>query len=145
MDATAVSKHVGYPPRKVRQLADLVRGQKVDSALTTLRFTKRAASAAVRKTIQSAMHNLVVKHGGSVAAEDMIVKTILVDEGRTMYRIRPRAQGRAYRIRKRSSHIKVIVTLLEEKKMTQPKPTTATKAAKQPKQAKPAKPARRSK
>ncbi len=122
MDATAVSKHVGYPPRKVRQLADLVRGQKVDSALTTLRFTKRAASAAVRKTIQSAMHNLVVKHGGSVAAEDMIVKTILVDEGRTMYRIRPRAQGRAYRIRKRSSHIKVIVTLLEVAKVSQPAP-----------------------
>ena len=122
MDATAVSKHVGYPPRKVRQLADLVRGQKVDLALTTLRFTKRAASAAVRKTIQSAMHNLVVKHGGSVAAEDMIVKTILVDEGRTMYRIRPRAQGRAYRIRKRSSHIKVIVTLLEEAKKSQPAP-----------------------
>jgi large subunit ribosomal protein L22 len=122
MDATAVSKHVGYPPRKVRQLADLVRGQKVDSALTTLRFTKRAASAAVRKTIQSAMHNLVVKHGGSVAAEDMIVKTILVDEGRTMYRIRPRAQGRAYRIRKRSSHIKVIVTLLEQAKVSQPAP-----------------------
>jgi len=123
MDATAVSKHVGYPPRKVRQLADLVRGQKVDTALTTLRFTKRAASAAVRKTIQSAMHNLVVKHGGSVSAEDMVVKTILIDEGRTMYRIRPRAQGRAYRIRKRSSHIKVIVTLLEEKKMSQPTTT----------------------
>jgi large subunit ribosomal protein L22 len=116
MDAYAVSKHVGYPPRKVRQLADLVRGQKVDTALTTLRFTKRAASAAVRKTIQSAMHNLVVKHGGSVAAEDMVVKSILIDEGRTMYRIRPRAQGRAYRIRKRSSHIKVVVTLLEETK-----------------------------
>ena len=120
MDAYAVSKHVGYPPRKVRQLADLVRGAKVDTALTTLRFTKRAASAAVRKTIQSAMHNLVVKHGGSVSAEDMVVKSILIDEGRTMYRIRPRAQGRAYRIRKRSSHIKVIVTLLEEKKMSQP-------------------------
>jgi large subunit ribosomal protein L22 len=121
MDAYAVSKHVGYPPRKVRQLADLVRGQKVDAALTTLRFTRRAASAAVRKTIQSAMHNLVVKHGGSVAAEDMVVKSILIDEGRTMYRIRPRAQGRAYRIRKRSSHIKVVVTLLEEtKKMREP-------------------------
>jgi len=116
MDAFAVSKHVGYPPRKVRQLADLVRGQKVDTALTTLRFTQRAASAAVRKTIQSAMHNLVVKHGGAVSAEDMVVKSILIDEGRTMYRIRPRAQGRAYRIRKRSSHIKVIVTLLEETK-----------------------------
>lgn len=127
MDATAVSKHVGYPPRKVRQLADLVRGQKVDSALTTLRFTKRAASEAVRKTIQSAMHNLVVKHGGSVSAEDMVVKTILIDEGRTMYRIRPRAQGRAYRIRKRSSHIKVIVTLLEDKKMVQTTTPTTKK------------------
>ena len=127
MDATAVSKHVGYPPRKVRQLADLVRGQKVDTALTTLRFTKRAASAAVRKTIQSAMHNLVVKHGGSVSAQDMVVKSILIDEGRTMYRIRPRAQGRAYRIRKRSSHIKVIVTLLEEqKKMREPKTAPKT-------------------
>lgn len=121
MDATAISKHVGYPPRKVRQLADLVRGQNVDTALTTLRFTKRAASAAVRKTIQSAMHNLVVKHGGSLAAEDMVVKSILVDEGRTMYRIRPRAQGRAYRIRKRSSHIKVVVTLVEESQMDETK------------------------
>ena len=129
MDAFAVSKHVGYPPRKVRQLADLVRGNKVDAALTTLRFTKRAASAAVRKTIQSAMHNLVVKHGGAVSAEDMVVKSIMIDEGRTMYRIRPRAHGRAYRIRKRSSHIKVIVTLLEEKKKT----------------SEPTKPARRSK
>jgi large subunit ribosomal protein L22 len=127
MDAYAVSKHVGYPPRKVRQLADLVRGAKVDTALTTLRFTKRAASAAVRKTIQSAMHNLVVKHGGAVSAEDMVVKSIMIDEGRTMYRIRPRAQGRAYRIRKRSSHIKVIVTLLEEKKMSEPKPARRSK------------------
>lgn len=116
MDAYAVSKHVEYPPRKVRQLADLVRGQKVDSALTLLRFTKRAASSAVSKTIQSAMHNLVNKHGGQVAAEDMFVKSILIDEGRTLYRIRPRAQGRAYRIRKRSSHIKVTVALTEENK-----------------------------
>jgi large subunit ribosomal protein L22 len=114
MDAYAVSKHVGYPPRKVRQLADLVRGKKVDNALTLLRFTNRAASAAVRKTIQSAMHNLVSKHGGSVTAEDMVVKSIIIDEGATLYRIRPRAQGRAYRIRKRSSHIKVTVSLTEE-------------------------------
>jgi len=116
MDAFAVSKHVGYPPRKVRQLADMVRGQKVDSALTLLRFTNRAASDAVSKTIQSAMHNLVNKHGSSVSAEDMVVKTIIIEEGATMYRIRPRAQGRAYRIRKRSSHIKVWVTLMEEAK-----------------------------
>jgi large subunit ribosomal protein L22 len=116
MEGYAISKHVGFPPRKVRQLADIVRGQKVDSALTLLRFTKRAASESVSKTIQSAMHNLVNKHGGSVSAEDMIVKTIIIDEGATLYRIRPRAQGRAYRIRKRSSHIKVTVSLMEEAK-----------------------------
>jgi len=116
MDGYAISKHVGYPPRKVRQLADVVRGKKVDDAITLLRFTKRAASEAVSKTIQSAMHNLVNKHGGSVTAEDMVVKTIIIDEGATLYRIRPRAQGRAYRIRKRSSHIKVTVSLMEEAK-----------------------------
>ena len=116
MDAFAVSKHVGYPPRKVRQLADMVRGQKVDSALTLLRFTNRIAAEAVSKTIQSAMHNLLNKHGSSVAAEDMVVKSIIIEEGATIARIRPRAQGRAYRIRKRSSHIKVTVTLTEEAK-----------------------------
>ncbi|MCK5618410.1 MAG: 50S ribosomal protein L22, partial [Candidatus Krumholzibacteria bacterium] len=58
--------------------------------------------------------NMVNKKGGAADAEDMFVKAILVDEGRTLYRIRPRAQGRAYRIRKRSSHIKVVVSLLEE-------------------------------
>lgn len=116
MDAFAVSKHVGYPPRKVRQLADMVRGRKVDSALTLLKFTRRAASEAVSKTIQSAMHNLVNKHGSTVAPEDMVVKSIIIEEGATLYRIRPRAQGRAYRIRKRSSHIKVTVTTTEEAK-----------------------------
>jgi large subunit ribosomal protein L22 len=125
MDAYAVSKHVGYPPRKVRQLADMVRGKKVDNALTLLKFTKRAASEAVGKTIKSAMHNLVNKHGGgSVTAEDMVVKSIIIEEGATMYRIRPRAQGRAYRIRKRSSHIKVTVTLMEEEAATK-KPATS--------------------
>ena len=129
MDAYAVSKHVGYPPRKVRQLADMVRGQKVDSALTMLRFTKRAASEAVSKTIQSAMHNLVNKHGSTVAAEDMFVKAIIIEEGATRYRIRPRAQGRAYRIRKRSSHIRVWVTLMEEKASMKKSASTAKTAS----------------
>ena len=66
------------------------------------------------KTIRSAMHNLVNKHGGATEIEDMVVKIVQVDEGRTMYRIRPRAQGRAFRIRKRSSHIKVIVAMPDE-------------------------------
>jgi large subunit ribosomal protein L22 len=114
MEATAIAKHVGYPARKVRLVADLVRGHNVEHALEILRFTNRAAAVPMSKTIKSAMHNMVNKKGGAVDAEDMIVKSVHVDEGRTLYRIRPRAQGRAYRIRKRSSHIKVIVSLLEE-------------------------------
>ena len=114
MEAFAVAKHVGYPARKVRQVADLVRGHNVEHALEILKFTSRAAAAPMSKTIKSAMHNMVNQKGGTVDAEEMIVKTIMVDEGRTLYRIRPRAQGRAFRIRKRSSHIKVIVSLVEE-------------------------------
>ncbi len=114
MEAFAISKHIGYPARKVRQVADLVRGQNVELALEVLKLTSRVAAVPMSKTIKSAMHNMVNKKGGTVDAEDMIVKTIMVDEGRTLYRIRPRAQGRAFRIRKRSSHIKVIVSLLED-------------------------------
>jgi large subunit ribosomal protein L22 len=114
MEAYAISRHVEYPPRKVRQVADLVRGRTVESALDILRLTKRSAAVMVSKTIKSAMHNMVNLKGGAVEAEDMFIKEILVDEGRTLYRIRPRAQGRAYRIRKRSSHIKVVVSLPEE-------------------------------
>jgi large subunit ribosomal protein L22 len=113
MEAFARARHIGYPARKVRQVADLVRGQNVEHALEILKLTNRAAAVPMSKTIKSAMHNMVNQKGGSVDAEDIIVKVILVDEGRTLYRIRPRAQGRAYRIRKRSSHIKVVVSLTE--------------------------------
>jgi large subunit ribosomal protein L22 len=114
MEAVAVAKHVGYPARKVRQVADLVRGHNVEHALEILKFTSRAAAVPMSKTIKSAMHNMVNQKGGTVDAEDIIVKSVLVDEGRTLYRVRPRAQGRAFRIRKRSSHIKVIVSLIGE-------------------------------
>jgi large subunit ribosomal protein L22 len=114
MEAFAISKHVGYPAQKVRQVADLVRGHSVEGALGILQLTSRAAAEPMAKTIKSAMHNMVNKHGGSVDTEDMFIKSIQVDEGRTLHRIRPRAQGRAFRIRKRSSHIKVIVSLAEE-------------------------------
>ena len=114
MEAFAIAKHIGYPARKVRLVADLVRGTNVEQALEILKLTNRVAAVPMSKTIKSAMHNMVNKKGGAVDADEMIVKAILVDEGRTLYRIRPRAQGRAFRIRKRSSHIKVIVSLLED-------------------------------
>jgi large subunit ribosomal protein L22 len=87
----------------------------VEEALEILKLTPRAAAAPMSKTIRSAMHNMVNQKGGTVDAEDMIVKTVQIDEGRTLYRIRPRAQGRAYRIRKRSSHITVVVVLPDDK------------------------------
>jgi large subunit ribosomal protein L22 len=114
MEAEARARHIGYPPRKVRQIADLIRGKNVEEALEILKFTERAAAVPMGKTVKSAMHNMVNKKGGTVEAADMVIKSVLVDDGRTLYRIRPRAQGRAYRIRKRSSHIKVVVTLTEK-------------------------------
>lgn len=109
MEARAVARHVRVSPRKARIVADLVRGQNVEKALEILKYTTKAAAVPVMKTVQSAMHNLVVMSEHPLDPGDMGVKEILVDEGRTMYRIRPRAQGRAYRIRKRSSHITVVV------------------------------------
>jgi large subunit ribosomal protein L22 len=111
MEAKALTKHIGYPPRKVRLVADLVRGRNVEEALEILKLSPRVAAEPMSKTIRSAMHNMVNKKGGTADAEDMVVKTVQVDEGRTLYRIRPRAQGRAFRIRKRSSHIKVVVAM----------------------------------
>ena len=114
MEAKAIAKDIGYPARKVRLVADLVRGRNVGEALEILKVTHRVAAEPVSKTIRSAMHNMVNKKGGTADAEDMTVKEIRIDEGRTMYRIRPRAQGRAFRIRKRSSHISVVVSMPEE-------------------------------
>ena len=114
MEAIALAKHVGYPPRKVRLVADLVRGRSVEEALEILKLSPRIAAVPVGKVIRSAMHNMVNKKGGTADAEDMVVKSVQIDEGRTLYRIRPRAQGRAYRIRKRSSHIRVVVSMADE-------------------------------
>jgi large subunit ribosomal protein L22 len=114
MEAVAHSRHVGYPARKVRQVAALVRGKSVEEALEILKMTGRVAAIPVGKTIRSAMHNMVNKKGGTAEAVDIVVKSILVDDAQRLYRIRPRAQGRAYRIRKRSSHIKVVVSLPDE-------------------------------
>jgi large subunit ribosomal protein L22 len=118
MEARAVARHVRISPRKARIVAELVRGETVEKALEILKFTPKAAAVPVMKTVRSAMHNLVGLSDHPVDPAEMGVKEVIIDEGRTMYRIRPRAQGRAYRIRKRSSHITVIV---EHKEAVAPK------------------------
>ncbi len=116
MEARARARHIRMSPRKVRIVADLVRGQTVENALEILKFSNKAAARPIRKVVVSAMHNLAEMIDHPIEPHEIGIKKIVIDEGPTMYRIRPRAQGRAYRIRKRSSHITVVVERKEEKK-----------------------------
>ncbi|HOX25928.1 MAG TPA: 50S ribosomal protein L22 [Candidatus Krumholzibacteria bacterium] len=115
MEAMAVSRYIRIAPRKARIVADLVRGRTVQEALSILALTPKKASPLVRKAILSAKANAQVRHEAGVDLQDsnLRVKDIRVDEGPTLKRIRPRAQGRAFRIFKRTSHIKVTVETLD--------------------------------
>lgn len=115
MDGRAVSKYVRISARKARIVADLVRGKPVDQALQILGLTAKKASPILSKTIASATANARVASDEDVRRKNSgyYVKEIKIDEGPTMKRIRPRAQGRAYRILKRSSHIQVTVSPLQ--------------------------------
>jgi large subunit ribosomal protein L22 len=114
MEARAIARQVRVSPRKARIVADLVRGQSVEKALEILKLSSKAVARPIEKTVTSAMHNLAGQFDHPVEPAEMNVKEIFVNEGRTMYRIRPRAQGRAYRIRKRSSSITVVVDYIGE-------------------------------
>ncbi len=106
MEVRAVARDTGVSPRKVRRLVDMVRGKKVDEALTTLKFTKTPMARVVAKVIKSAAAN--AENNFQMSSDLKIVK-IFADEARTLKRYRPRARGRASPILKRSSHITVIV------------------------------------
>jgi large subunit ribosomal protein L22 len=107
MEAKAIAKHVRISPRKVRHVVDLIRGKKVEEALAILRFTPKGSTEPVSKVLQSAVAN--AEHNLELSADDLYVTKIFVDQGPTMKRIMPRAMGRADRIRKRTSHITVVV------------------------------------
>ncbi len=112
MEARAVARYVRIAPRKVRLVIDLVRGKKVDEALAILEFTTKRAAKVVKKLIQSAVAN--AEQNPDVDVDNLYIKRIYADEGPTLKRIRPRAVGRAYLIRKRTSHITVILDELEQ-------------------------------
>jgi len=107
MEAKAVARFQRVAPRKARLVIDLVRGKSVEEARRILQFSDRAAAEVVLKVLNSAVAN--ADDTTQTQAEDLFVKSIYADEGPTLKRIRPRAQGRAYRIRKRTSHITVVV------------------------------------
>jgi len=107
MEVRAVAKDTGVSPRKLRRLVDMVRGKKVDAALTTLKFTKTPMARVVAKVVKSAAAN--AENNFQMSSSDLKIVKIFPDEARTLKRFRPRARGRASPILKRSSHITVIV------------------------------------
>ena len=98
-------------PRKVRQVIDLIRGRSVDESMHTLQFVAKGAKEPVEKTLRSAVANIFnnSKEGAQLEASDLYVKEAFVDEGPTMKRFRARAMGRATMVRKRTSHITIVV------------------------------------
>ena len=105
--AFAVARFVRVTPLKARRIVDLVRGAQVDDALATLRFAPQAAAETVYKTLERAVANATTTEDLDRAT--LVVSKAMVDEGPTMKRFRPRAQGRATRILKRTSHITIVV------------------------------------
>ena len=106
----AVAKLRNYPtsPRKMRLLADLIRGEKVEKVLAQLEHNPKHPAVPLRKLVLSAINNWKQKNEGGDESE-LVVKTIFVDGARTLKRMRPAPQGRGYRVRKRSNHVTVIV------------------------------------
>lgn len=112
MEAKATAKYVRVSPRKARMVIDLIRGKDVVAARDILRFSERAVAEVVEKVLNSAVANAENNH--NMSTKNLVVKAAFADEGPTLKRIRPRAKGSASRIRKRTSHITVIVAPREE-------------------------------
>jgi large subunit ribosomal protein L22 len=113
MQAKASGRNVRVTPQKARRMVDLIRGKQATEAIAVLRFAPQSASDPVQKVLESAIANLRVKADRASEAFDernLVITEAFVDEGPTMKRFRPRAQGRAARINKRTSHITVVVT-----------------------------------
>jgi large subunit ribosomal protein L22 len=123
--AFASARFVRISPMKARRVVDMVRGMGVDDALALLKFAPQAASETVYKVLESAVANAV--SGESLPRETLVVTKAMVDEGPTMKRWRPRAQGRAARINKRTSHITLVVEPVAEERAQAKKPGSQTK------------------
>ncbi|GAA1479872.1 50S ribosomal protein L22 [Gordonia sinesedis] len=111
--AKATARFVRVTPMKARRVIDLIRGKNVDEALDILRFAPQSASEPVYKVLASAVAN--AENNQDLDRRTLVVAEAFADEGPTLKRFQPRAQGRAFRIRKRTSHITVVVESLPEK------------------------------
>jgi large subunit ribosomal protein L22 len=118
MEAMAKARFIRVTPQKARRVVDLIRGKQATEAVAVLKFAPQAASEPVLKVVQSAIANArVIADRDNVALDEnnLVIKTALVDEGPTLKRFRPRAQGRASQILKRTSHITVVVAPVDDK------------------------------
>jgi large subunit ribosomal protein L22 len=117
-------KHIRVTPQKARRVVNLIRGKQATEAMAILKFAPQAASEPIFKLVQAAVANLAVKADASNTAydaEDLVVSAAFVDEGTTLKRFMPRAQGRAFKILKRTSHITVVVATPDELVKSAPK------------------------
>jgi large subunit ribosomal protein L22 len=108
MESTAKARYVRIAPRKLRLVMDMVRGKPVEDALTTLGLVRKGASPVLAKVIKSALANAENNH--EMNTDGLFIKEAFVDEGPTLKRFMPRAMGRATQIRKRTSHITVVLS-----------------------------------
>ena len=118
MEAKASARHVRVTPQKARRVVDLIRGKQAGEAVAVLKFAPQAAAEPVLKTVQSAIANAVEgakRNSERLDEADLYISEVFVDEGPTLKRFRPRAQGRASQILKRTSHITVVVAERETK------------------------------
>jgi len=121
MEAMAKARFVRVTPQKARRVVDLIRGKQAEQAVATLKFAPQAAGETVLKVVESAIANARVKAdraGQAFDAGSLVVREAYFDEGPTLKLFRPRAQGRASQILKRTSHITVVVAPVEKKERT---------------------------
>lgn len=119
MEALAKLNNVPTSPRKMRLVADLVRGKRVGLALSILKFTPNHGALRLEKLLLSAIANWQAKNPDAKLEEaDLFIKTVMVDEGRMLKRLRPAPQGRGHRIRKRSNHVTLVVDSFNEHDVT---------------------------
>jgi large subunit ribosomal protein L22 len=131
MEAKAINRYIGTSPRKMRLVIDLIRGKGVEEALSILHFTTKAASKTAEQVLRSAISNVQNKEeSGRVDTTTLYVKEAFVDGGAMAKRVLPAPMGRAFRVRKRSNHITIIVAQREQKKVIVPKSKASTDAKK---------------
>jgi large subunit ribosomal protein L22 len=133
VESIARVRHIRVTPQKARRVVDLIRGKQAQEALAILKFAPQGASEPVYKLVASAIANARVKADASntyLDEADLVVARAFVDEGTTLKRFQPRAQGRAFRINKRTSHITVVLATPDELTAAAPAAKPAKKAGK---------------